>query len=134
MKSVEINFFGGNISQGWKFENFSDFLFMIEICSHFFRTSFNSLSANLKKGNSFTFRSHQCCKKFIKKEKLKSREQSVCVRQTSVCSIFILNKITALIFQIIYILNKTLDHCVNGGLERRHKVQTHLQGLFTFWN
>ena len=49
MWSVEINFFGGNISQGWKFENFSDFLFMIEIFSHFFRTSFNSLSANLKK-------------------------------------------------------------------------------------
>ena len=29
-------------------------------------------------------------------------------------AIFVLNKITALIFQIIYIRNKTLDPCVNG--------------------
>ena len=49
-------------------------------------------------------------------------------------AIFLLNKIMALIFQITNIQNKTLNYCVNGGLEWRHKVQTCLQGLFTVWN
>ena len=49
-------------------------------------------------------------------------------------AIFLLNKIAATIFQIIYIQNKALNPCVNGGLERRRKVQTRLQGLFTFWH
>ena len=81
----------------------------------------------------FTFRNHQWCKKSIQKEKLQSREWNVCVWQMSFSAIVFPNKITASIFQIIHIWNKTLNPCVNGGLERRCKVETHLQGLFTFW-
>ena len=50
-----------------------------------------------------TFRSHEQCKKSVQKEKLQSREENVCVRQTSFSAIFVLNQITAPIFQIIYI-------------------------------
>ena len=50
-------------------------------------------------------------------KKLQSRERNVCVRQRSVSAIFLFNKIAAPIFQIIHIQNKTLDHCVNGGLQ-----------------
>ena len=37
----------------------------------------------------------------VQKEKLQSRERNVCARQTSLSAIFLLNKITASIFQII---------------------------------
>ena len=61
----------------------------------------------------FTFRSHERCKKYVQKEKLQSRERNVCTQQTSFSAIFVLNKITAPIFQIIHIRNKTLGPCVN---------------------
>ena len=67
-------------------------------------------------------------------EKLLSRERNECARQTLFSAIFLLNKITAAIFQIIHIRNKTFNPCVNRGLERRCKVQTRLQGLFTLWH
>ena len=47
---------------------------------------------------------------------------NVCGRQMSVSAIFLLNRITVTIFQIIHIRNKTLDPCIKGGLERRSKV------------
>ena len=72
----------------------------------------------------FTYRSHQRCKKSVQK--------NVRAWQTSVSAIFLLNKITVQIFQIILIQNKTFNTCVKG-LERRRKVKTRLQGLFTFW-
>ena len=72
----------------------------------------------------FTFRSHQLCKESVQKEKLQSTERNVCTWQMSFSAIFVSNKITLTIFQIIYIRNKTLDPYVNGGLERRPKVQT----------
>ena len=65
-------------------------------------------------------------------KKLQSRERNVCARQTHFSSTFPLDKITATIFQIIHIRDKTLNPCANGGLEQRRKVQTRLQGLFTF--
>ena len=60
----------------------------------------------------------------MQKEKLQSREWNVCARQTYFSAVFALNKIKALIFQIIHIQNKTLHPCVNGqqGLEWKHKI------------
>ena len=52
----------------------------------------------------------------------------------SFSAMFLLNKIMAPIFQIIHIQNRTLNPCVSGGLERKHKVQTCLQSLFSFWH
>ena len=66
--------------------------------------------------------------------KRKITVQRVFTRQTSFSTIFLLNKITVPIFQIIHIRNKTLNPCVNGGLEQGRKVQTRLLGLFTFWH
>ena len=64
-------------------------------------------------------------KKPVQKEKLQFREQKVCARQMFFFAIFLFNKITALTFQI-HIRDKTLDPCVNGGLERSRKFQTRL--------
>ena len=50
------------------------------------------------------------------KKKNYSPKNKMCVRRMSISAIFLLNKITAPIFQIIHIQNKTLDHCVNGCL------------------
>ena len=44
------------------------------------------------------------------------------------------NRIKVPIFHIIHIQNKALNPCIKGGLEQRQKVQTRLQGLFTFWH
>ena len=68
----------------------------------------------------------------MQKEKLQSIGQKVCVRQMPVSAVFLLNKIMVPIIQIIHIQNKTLDHCINRGLQRRSKVQTHLQDLVIF--
>ena len=76
-----------------------------------------------------TFRSCQRCKKSVQKEKIQSRERNVCVRQTCFSAMFVLNNIMAQIFQIIHIWNKTLNPCINGGLEQRRKVQT-VKNLF----
>ena len=73
-------------------------------------------------------------KKNHRTKRVFTREQNVCMRQTSFSAIFLLNKITVSIFQIIHIRNKTLNPCVNGSLEGRRKVQTRLQGLFNFWH
>ena len=54
----------------------------------------------------FTFRSHQWCKKSVQKEKLQFREQNVWARQTSFSVIFLFNKTTTPIFQIIHMRNK----------------------------
>ena len=56
----------------------------------------------------FTIRRHERCKNYVQKEKLQSRERDVCARQTSFSAIFVFNKITAPIFQITHIPNKTL--------------------------
>ena len=76
------------------------------------------------------FISRQQCKKFVQNEK----QKNTCLWKTSVSVIFVLNKITAPIFQIIHIRNKTLYLCINSerGLEQKHKVQTRLQGLLLF--
>ena len=67
-----------------------------------------------------------------KKNYCPENEMCVCVWQMSFSAIFVLNKITVSVFQIIHIRNKALNPCINGGLERRGKVQTHFQGLSTF--
>ena len=46
----------------------------------------------------FISRSHQHCKKSVQ-----SRQQNVCVQQTSFSAIFVLSEITAPIFQIMHI-------------------------------
>ena len=66
----------------------------------------------------------------IQKEKLQTREQNVCVLQTSFSAIFLSNKITVLIFHIIHIWNKTLNPCISRSLEGMHKVQTRLQVFY----
>ena len=58
----------------------------------------------------------------------------MCARQTSISPIFLLNKITAPIFQIIHIQKRLLTLLSTLTRERRCKVQTHLQGLFNFWH
>ena len=58
----------------------------------------------------------------------------MCVRHTSFSAIFLLNKITVPIFQIIYIRNKTLNPSASLGVEQKCKVHTRLHGLFTFWH
>ena len=63
------------------------------------------------------------------KKKNYSREKKIS-QQMSFSEIFLLSKITAPIFQIIYIRNKTLNPSVNGGLKQKRKVQTRLQGLW----
>ena len=70
----------------------------------------------------------------VMKKSVQKKRVCVCVRQTSVSATFLLNKITVKIFQIIHIQNKTLNPCMKGGLEQRCRIQTRLQGLFTFWN
>ena len=62
------------------------------------------------------------------KKKNYSREKKLS-QQMSFSEIFLLNKIKAPIFQIIYIRNKTLNPSVNGGLKQKRKVQIRLQGL-----
>ena len=54
-----------------------------------------------------------------------------CVFFLCMC-IFLLNKTTAPIFQIIHIQSETLDPCVNVGTEQRRNVQTRHHDLFTF--
>ena len=63
-----------------------------------------------------------------------SPDNEMCVRSRRLSAICLLSKMRASIFQIIYIWNKTLHPCVNRGLKQRHKVQTCLQGLSTFWH
>ena len=63
--------------------------------------------------------------KSLYQKKNYSSENKKCVRGRCFFAIFLFNKITVLIFQI-HIRDKTLDPCVNGGLERRRKVQTRL--------
>ena len=74
----------------------------------------------------FTFRSHQRCKKSVQNNKLQSREQNVCVRQTSFSSIFLLNKITMPIFQIIHIGNKTLDQTLASTEVLNERIRSKL--------
>ena len=59
-------------------------------------------------------------------------ESKTCVRGRCLSAIFLLNKIMVQIFQIIHIQNQTLNLYLNESLEQRRKVQTRLQGLFTF--
>ena len=64
--------------------------------------------------------------KNLYKKKNYSSESKKCVRgRCFFFAIFLFNKITALTFQI-HIRDKTLDPCVNGGLERSRKFQTRL--------
>ena len=70
--------------------------------------------------------------KVCTKIKLQFRERYVRARQMSFSAIFLLNKTTAPIFQIIHIQSETLDPCVNVGIEQRRNVQTRHHDLFTF--
>ena len=70
--------------------------------------------------------------KVVQKEKLQSRERNVCARQTSFSAIFLLNKITAPIFQIIQFETRpsTLasTEVLNKGV--RYKLVSRFLSLF----
>ena len=70
--------------------------------------------------------------KFRTKRKIAiQRTKRVCAGDVFYCHIS-LNKITASIFQKIHIRKKTLIFAPTEVFERWHKVQTRLQGRFTF--
>ena len=72
--------------------------------------------------------------KFRTKRKIAiQRTKRVCAGDVFYCHIS-LNKITASIFQKIHIRKKTLIFAPTEVFERWHKVQTRLQGRFTFWH